>query len=442
MTIVNPEAEAAVLGAVLLDGAIFKELHVQEHHFHSAKHQRIYRVMKLTFKQEAVIDMVTVTTNLGKSIYEVGGTTYLLEMAESVTSTTSIRHYERLVLEAYRLRKTQERTLRYSANPNEEDLGELIVSLKELQGVGVEKQEKTTYDHLLDITEAIFSPQDEESSGFQTSYTDFDNMLGGLQRGDLIVVGARPSVGKTAFALNLASGHCRNGGRAEIFSLEMGSRQLLQRIISAEAHINGQKWRSMAFSEQDYESAVEAIGEISDWNLTIHQKKRTISDITAAVRKAVHDEHEKKPLVIIDYLQLVTPIARYDNRNQAIGAMTRELKLLAMELDIPIIVLSQLSRGVESRPNKRPFLSDLRESGDIEQDADVITFLYREDYYEKESKGQDTMEIIISKHRNGPTGTVELAFLKEYGRFTNKTYCSEGVLQNEKPSIYSLEKSV
>src|SRR5690625_5122962 len=187
----------------------------------------------------------------------------------------------------------------------------------------------------------------------------------------------------------------------------------------------------MDFSATDYDNAMKAIGIISEWNLNIYDQTRTLNDIRPLVRKAIHDDPDGNHLIIIDYLQLLQTSGRYENRNLEVGAMTRELKLLAMELDVPIVLLSQLSRAVEQRQDKRPMLSDLRDSGNIEQDADVVGFLYRDDYYNAESEQENIIEIIISKQRNGPTGTVELMFMKEYGRFANLDYRYSRSEQNE-----------
>ncbi|WP_153729507.1 replicative DNA helicase [Salinibacillus xinjiangensis] len=226
---------------------------------------------------------------------------------------------------------------------------------------------------------------------------------------------ARPSVGKTTFALNLAARHCKQGQEAFVFSLEMGTKQLLQRMISTEGHINGQKWRSSAFSDEDYEQATQAVGEISSWRLDILDKKTTLHDIRHAIRKKIQATPDSHPLVIIDYLQLIIPNYKHERHDISLGEITRELKLLAIELEIPIILLSQLNRAVESRQDKRPLMSDLRGSGNIEQDADVVMFLYRDGYYNRDEEGsEDKIEIILSKHRNGPTGTVELGFVREF----------------------------
>lgn len=416
VAIENYEAEAAVLGSVLLDGTLFKDLEVQEEHFHDSRHKRIYRAMKQASENGEFIDLVVVTTRLGDAIKQVGNTSYLLAMTESVASTAAIKHHERLIFDAYRIRKSRESAMQFLRNPSDEQLDMLIEQLQDIQAAGAVIQEKSVYDHLMDIADEMLHPNTVQQ-GCVTSYEQIDNMTGGLQRGDLLIVAARPSVGKTAFALNLAAGHCKQGGAASIFSLEMGTKQLLQRMLSAEGAINGRKWRTSVFSEKDYERAIHAIGVISNWNLSVYDKKRTLVEIRSAIRKQIHDNPEANHLVIIDYLQLITPAKQRERRDLEVGEITRELKLLAIELNIPILLISQLSRNVESRQNKRPLMSDLRESGNIEQDADVIFFLYREDYYERNPKRENRMEVIISKHRNGPTGTVELLFEKEYGWF-------------------------
>ncbi|WP_241558977.1 replicative DNA helicase [Oceanobacillus halophilus] len=417
MNIHNYEAEATLLGAIMLDGSLFRGLEVQEEHFYHRKHQRIFQAMKKAVDENRKIDLVTVTTMLGKSIKAVGGTTYLLEMVESVASTASLKHHEQLIFDAYRLRKTTESARRYVTDPSEEGLELLIKQLTTYREIGSSGQEKTTYDYLMEISQELTSSTPVQT-GNRTGLSEFDQMTGGLQKGDLIIVAARPSVGKTAFALNLAAGHCKNQGSSLVFSLEMGTKQLLKRMLSSEGFINAGKWRNMAFSMEDYDHAFRAIGEVSDWKLAIYDTKNTLSTIRSTIRKTVHDQPDDSHLILIDYLQLITPSTlRKDRRDLEIGEITRELKMLAMELQVPIVLLSQLSRGVESRQNKRPLMSDLRESGNIEQDADVISFLYRDDYYQKVSDKPNIMEVILSKQRNGPTGTIELAFLKEYGRF-------------------------
>jgi replicative DNA helicase len=423
------EAEQAVIGTLLMEGSLYDTIHIQEDHFYDSQLKRVFRAIAAVADKGLSIDVVTVVSDLGEDVNNVGGVAKLTDLATSIPSTETLPHYEQLVMEAYRKRKTREAALRYAENPEDDALVGLIAELENLQTVGVKQQEMTTYDYLQKIAEDMASPSGQAEKGFPTGYSDLDRMTGGTQPSDLIIIAARPSVGKTAFALNIGSGHCRNGGATHIFSLEMGTEQLLQRMISAESNVDGQKWRSMDFSVDDYNSAIRGIGEISNWDLNIHEETRTVNDIKATVRKEVTENPEQKHLVIIDYLQLMTATGKYERRDLEVGAMTRELKLLARELNIPIVLLSQLSRGVEQRQDKRPMMSDLRESGNIEQDADVIGFLYRDDYYDRESEKQNIIEIILSKQRNGPTGTVDLAFLKEYGKFVNLARDYKGVTE-------------
>lgn len=421
--IYNEQAEQAVIGTILLDGTLFDTLNIEPNHFHNKKHFKIYQSIKNVAEKEQDINVVTVVADLDKEINSVGGVSYLTDLSGSVPSTESLKHYEQLVLEAYRNRESQKAALKYAENPDEQALSELASTIETLQEVGTQQEEMTTYDYLQEIARDMMDPPEaHQTNGHKVGFTDLDYMTGGLQKTDLIIIAARPSVGKTAFALNMGAGHCSNGGTTHIFSLEMGTKQLLQRMISSEARVDGQKWRSMKFSTQDYECANAAIGTIADWDLHIHEKSTTINEIISNIRKEVNDNPEGNHLVIIDYLQLIRTTGRFERRDLEVGAITRGLKLLAKELDIPIILLSQLSRAVEQRQDKRPMMSDLRESGNIEQDADVVGFLYRDDYYDAQSDKQNIIEIILSKQRNGPVGTVELAFIKEFGKFVNLDY--------------------
>lgn len=414
--LVNYEAEVSVLGKVLVEGMLFKELIVEEKHFYEKRHQVIFRAMRQVDDAGDRIDIVTVTTALGEAIHQVGGTMYLSKMAESVASLAALKHHEQLVLNAYRIRRARTEVMAFAENPSENGLIQLIPELEILRDEGEVEQEKTTNDYLLDISADVYFPSDEPS-GFETSFKPFDEITGGLQKGELIIIAARPSVGKTAFALNLAAGHAKNGGRCLFFSLEMGTKSLLQRLISSEGRIDSQKWRSNMFADDDFARVGDAVGLISTWSIDIFDQLQTVNQITTAVRRAVYQQPEEKHVVVIDYLQLMAPSVRGERRDLEVGEMTRALKQLAMELEIPVVLLSQLSRGVEARSNKRPLLSDLRESGNIEQDADVVAFLYREDYYDHQKEGEHPMEVIIAKQRNGPTGTVNFVFQKEYGRF-------------------------
>jgi replicative DNA helicase len=422
----RPEAEQSVIGTILLEGTLFETLTIEPGHFYEPRHQRIFEAMREINSQGKAIDVVTVTHELGDDIQSVGGVMYLTQLVESIPSTISLKHYESIVFESYRARETRKLAMQYAEDPSDEDLHKLINNLEKTSEIGIQEEEATTKDTLLEIAAELMEPPEQNERGYKTGFADFDEMTGGVQPTDLVIIAARPSVGKTAFALNIGAGHCKNDGTTHIFSLEMPRKQLLHRMISAEGRIDGQKWRSMRFSEEDYNRAMIAIGIVSDWNLHIHEQESTINQIKAKIRKEVSEKPDERHLVIIDYLQLITSTGRYERRDLEVGAMTRELKMLAKELDIPIILLSQLNRAVESRQDKRPMQSDLRESGNIEQDADVIGFLYRDDYYDTETTKQNIIEIILSKQRNGPTGTVELQFQKEFGKFNTLAKWYEG----------------
>ncbi|MCA0970829.1 replicative DNA helicase [Halobacillus litoralis] len=409
----NAQAEQAILGIFLVDGARIDGTTLAAHHFSSAHHRQIFAVMWRMREAGTPVDLVTVTAALGEGIEQVGGVSYLLELSQSVPTTENLHVYEKVLVEAYAVDRIKESALGYARKQDEGALEQLKAALNET-GAAVETDELTIQEQLQEIASDMTSSPGQ--TGFATGFTDYDKMTGGSQPGDLIIVAARPSMGKTAFALNLAMNHCKTGGSADLFSLEMGGKHLLQRMISSEARIDGQKWRSMCFSTEDYKRSFYAIGEIADWQLRIHEREQAIHSITAKIRESVRKCPDEKHLIIIDYLQLINVKGRYERRDLEVGAITRELKLLARELQVPIILLSQLSRGVEQRQDKRPMMSDLRESGNIEQDADVISFLYRDDYYTQE--GSNLVEVILRKQRNGPTGTVVLGFEKEFGRFS------------------------
>jgi replicative DNA helicase len=244
-------------------------------------------------------------------------------------------------------------------------------------------------------------------------------MTSGFQGGDLIIVAARPSVGKTTFALNIAQNvGIKVGEGVAVFSLEMSAPQIVKKMVSAEGNIDANRMRTGHFEGDDWERMSMAVGKLSEADIYIDDTPGiTVTEIRAKCRRLA--KAGKLGLIVIDYLQLIQSSSRGSNRQEEVSAISRTLKQLARELNVPVIALSQLSRGVEQRQDKRPMMSDLRESGSIEQDADIVAFLYRDDYYDKESEKKNIIEIIISKQRNGPVGTVELAFLKNYNKFAS-----------------------
>ncbi|WLR50057.1 replicative DNA helicase [Bacillus tianshenii] len=416
----NIEAEQAVLGSILLDGELIHDCRLEPKQFTRPGHQNIFQAMRKLAEERINIDLVTVVTQLGESVKQIGGVDYLSKLADSVPSTSTIRTYERMVIKAFQQRMRYQLGSRLSMDPTDENAVEIYNQLAELQEVDMAAP-RSKREALIEIFEEMNTPRGD-ITGVDTGLKDFNDMTGGLQGGDLIIVAARPSIGKTAFALNLGMNHSHKGGVSNVFSLEMSDVQLIKRVLSGISRVDGSKWQNpfKRFTPEDHEAIARAIGIFEKWLMNIYDKPaQTVFDIRAAVRKSIKEQPDKQHLVIIDYLQLITPVGKFERHDLAIGHISSELKHMAREFNVPVVLLSQLSRGVESRQDKRPMMSDIRDSGNVEQDADIITFLYRDDYYDKQSEMKNIVEAIIAKQRNGPVGTVELAFLKEYGRFVD-----------------------
>ncbi|CAM5204128.1 replicative DNA helicase [Bacillus paralicheniformis] len=418
----NVEAEQALLGCILVEGDLIKELSLQPEHFSETRHQVIFKAMREVQKLGKSVDMVTTVTKLGDSVEQVGGLQYLTDLGSAVATTANFLAYQTLIYEAYRLREMKKIAIEFANTPTDDGITELYKRAMELQEIGIEKT-RTKQDVLMEIYNDMHEEK-EDITGIPSGLQDLDAMTGGWQNGDLIILAARPSMGKTAFALGLGKANCENNsGVTDIFSLEMPNKQLTHRLLSNLGNIEGSKWKNPRkfFSDRDYENATKAIGEYEKWNINIHDKPaQTLADIRSKIRKTKKENTgNKKHLVVIDYLQLIKSIGKFERRDLEVGSITAELKEMARTFEIPIILLSQLSRAVEQRQDKRPMMSDLRESGSIEQDADVVMFLYRDDYYNKNSELKNIIEIDLAKQRNGPTGIIQASFIKEYGRFLN-----------------------
>jgi replicative DNA helicase len=358
------------------------------------------------------------------NLESIGGISYITALAGSVPTTANFHYYQEVVLKYYQKRQTVEIAGRIRNDAEEGDidtaLGEGIRDLMRMEDHLADHDLGEIKSSLVDL----YSDCEQdlgEITGIPSGFKKLDGLTGGFQVSDLIVVGARPSVGKTAFALQLAL-QASEDDIALIFSLEMSKKQLLKRAASCTGTISSLKMRNprRLFLEEDWRRFSFAMGKISKANLHIFDKAgMDMTYIWSKVRKMRREYgEEKRILVVIDYLQLIAGDSKFKSNRQAeISEISRALKQMARELNVAVMALSQLSRGVESRQDKRPMLSDLRESGQIEQDADVIAFLYRDDYYHKNSEQKDSIEIILAKQRNGPIGTVELAFAKEYGKF-------------------------
>ncbi|WP_246944284.1 replicative DNA helicase [Bacillus pinisoli] len=428
----NIEAEQAVLGAVFLEPASLttaSEILIPED-FYRASHQRIFNVMLALNEKGEPVDLVTVTSELAdlKLLEEIGGVSYLSDLANSVPTAANIEYYAKIVEEKSILRRlirtaTSIVTDGYARDDevdvllNEAEKGILDVSRRKNSGSfqNIKDVLVEAYDNI-----ELLHNRVGDITGIPTGFSELDRMTAGFQRNDLIIVAARPSVGKTAFALNIAQNVAtKTDENVAIFSLEMGAQQLVMRMLCAEGNINAQNLRTGKLTTEDWGKLTMAMGSLSNAGIYIDDTPGVkINEIQSKCRRL--KQESGLGMILIDYLQLIQGNGRSgENRQQEVSEISRSLKALARELEVPVIALSQLSRGVESRQDKRPMMSDIRESGSIEQDADIVAFLYRDDYYDKESENKDIIEIIIAKQRNGPVGTVELAFVKEYNKFVN-----------------------
>lgn len=428
----NIEAEQAVLGAIFLEPSsltLASEILIPED-FYRAAHQKIFNVMLKLADQGKAIDLITVTEELAVAnlLEDIGGVTYLSELAGSVPTAANMEYYARIVEEKSLLRRLirTATSIAQDSYTREDEVEELlgdaekrILEVAQRKNVGSFQNIKDvlvrTYDNI-----ELLNSRVGEVTGIPTGFTELDRITAGFQRNDLIIVGARPSMGKTAFALNIAQNVAtKTDETVAVFSLEMGAEQLVMRMLCAEGNIDAQRLRTGSLTDEDWGKLTMAMGALSNAAIYIDDTPGVrVSEIRSKARR-LKQEHGLG-MIIIDYLQLVMGSGRSgDNRQQEVSEISRSLKALARELEVPVIALSQLSRGVEQRQDKRPMMSDIRESGSIEQDADVIAFLYRDDYYDKESENKNIIEIIIAKQRNGPTGTIQLAFIKEYNKFVN-----------------------
>ncbi|QGQ48918.1 replicative DNA helicase [Metabacillus sediminilitoris] len=427
----NIEAEQAVLGAIFLQPSsltLASELLIPED-FYRAAHQKIYNAMlELSDKGEPV-DLVTVTSELADAnlLEEVGGVSYLSDLANSVPTAANIEYYGKIVEEKSILRRLI-RTATGIAQDGYSREDEVEVLLNEAEKTIMEVAQRKNAGAFQNIKDVLVQTYDNiellhdrkgDVTGIPTGFLELDKMTAGFQRNDLIIVAARPSVGKTAFALNIAQNVAtKTDENVAIFSLEMGADQLVMRMLCAEGNIDAQRLRTGSLTPEDWGKLTMAMGSLSNAGIYIDDTPGIrVSEIRAKCRRL--KQESGLGMVLIDYLQLIQGSGRSDNRQQEVSEISRTLKELARELKVPVIALSQLSRGVEQRQDKRPMMSDIRESGSIEQDADIVAFLYRDDYYDKESENKNIIEIIIAKQRNGPVGTVSLAFVKEYNKFVN-----------------------
>ncbi len=431
----NLEVERSVLGAILLHNDAFNlaaEV-IDAGDFFRDAHRRIFDKMVKLAERGGAIDLVTLKEELGRSneLEEIGGPAYIAALVDGVPRSTNVEHYARIIKEKSTLRR-----LIFSANKiitsayEAEDDAEVILDQAEHAIFAIADDKiRDGFVSLRDLAQGSLDTieklhaRKELVTGVPTGFTDLDEMTSGLQASDLVIIAARPSMGKTSLVLNMAQ-HVgtRTDMTVGIFSLEMSKEQLFLRMLTGEARIDAHRLRGGFLGERDWGKLSQAIGTLSEAKIFIDDTPSIgVLEMRAKCRRlaAEHGLH----LVVVDYVQLMQGRGRFENRTLEVAAISRSLKGLAKELRVPIVVLSQLSRAPEARSDRRPQLSDLRESGALEQDADVVIFIYREDMYADKNApptdAQGTAELIIGKQRNGPTGIVRLAFIREFTRFEN-----------------------
>lgn len=426
------ESEQSILGSILLDkdAIITVAETITPSDFYKDAHRIIYESMMSLNSKNEPIDMITLTDELKKRGYldDIGGVTYLTSLSTIVPTTSNVKYYAEIVKEKSVLRQLIKASneiinLGYENGESSEDV--LDFAEKKIFDIA---QERTTDDFkpinqvLMDtygMIESIYSNK-SDVTGVTTGFKDLNKKINGLQKTDLILVAARPAMGKTAFALNLVQNAAIKGNASvAVFSLEMSKEQLAQRMIAAQSNVELKKMKTGTLSDADWPRIVNAMAVMSDAKIFIDDTPGIkINELRSKCRKLKMENG--LDLVMIDYLQLMESDSKNESRQQEISKISRSLKILAKELECPVVALSQLSRAPEQRADHRPVLSDLRESGAIEQDADIVMFLYRDEYYHSDSEKKDIAEIIIAKNRHGETGSVELVWMGSIQRFGDK----------------------
>lgn len=427
----NMEAEQLVLGAMLIDREVIPVVMglLEAEDFYREGHRIIYRTITGLFDRQAPLDIVTLAEELNRqgALEKAGGLPYITFLFTSVPTSASVEHHASIVKEKALLRALINISNQVSSRSYEgrEDIQSILDDLEhkitELSQRRVLQEFTPLKEILLKIYDQLQYLQENEPgfSRLKTNYIDLDRILGGLNPGELILLAARPAMGKTSLSLNIAQNIALAFKRpVAIFSLEMPKEQLVQRMLCAEARIDQSRFRSGQLEEDEWVALTQAIGLLAEAPIFIDDSPTlTFNEMRAKARRLKAESG--LALIVVDYLQLIQPSRRMENRTQEISEISQSLKALARELEVPVLALSQLSRAVEHTQDKRPNLSHLRESGALEQDSDIVMFIYRHDYYFPDSEKKNIAEIIIAKHRNGPTGMIELAFLREYCKFVN-----------------------
>jgi replicative DNA helicase len=427
----NMEAEQSVLGAMLLDkNAIAAATEVLKGpEFYKESHRNLFDAIKDLYDNDEPVDIVTLVDLLrGRGHLEiVGGISYISDLAKSVATTANVKKHAKIVDEKYTLRRLilASNDIAERCYTQQEDVQDVLGHAEKNIFDISQKKNNQDFEHISSTITKSFEDFEKlyknkgEITGIPSGFRDLDRTTSGFQKGDMILVAARPSMGKTAFVLNLAlSAGLRAGKSVAVFSLEMGKEQLVYRMLCSEANVDMQKLRVGDLGEEDWIKLARAAGPMASSKIFIDDTPGiSISELRSKCRRLKIEKG--LDYIIIDYLQLMSGSRKSESRQQEVSEISRSLKAIAKEMGAPVIALSQLSRAPEMRADHRPILSDLRESGSIEQDADVVMFLYRDEYYNKDTEKKGIAEVILAKQRNGPTGTVELAWLGQYTKFGN-----------------------
>jgi replicative DNA helicase len=434
----NIEAEQSVLGAIILDNeSLPKAIEIlSAEDFYKETHSRLYRAILSLFEKNEAIDIVTLTDYLRRTneLESVGGLSYLSSLASGVLTSANIKYHAKIVREKALLRSLIQTATHIASRVYEDslDADEMVDYAEKMIFDIADKRTKTSFFSLKDVIKDTFKmiehlyDKKEAITGVPSGFRDIDELTAGFQPSDLIIIGGRPGMGKTAFALNIAQ-HVAIDLKepVAVFSLEMSKEQLALRMLCAESMVDSSRVRKGFIGKQDWPRLTNAAGRLAESPIFIDDSSAiTVLEVRAKARR-LKMEHGALSLVVVDYLQLMRSRGNFERREQEISEISRSLKALAKELKVPVVALSQLNRGVESRGDRRPTLADLRESGAIEQDADVIIFLYRDEIYNKNNpSNKGRAEVIIAKQRNGPTGVVNLTYLADSTRFVDFTDAS------------------
>jgi replicative DNA helicase len=423
------ESERSILGAILLDNSVCNQAveMLKREEFFLDSHRRIYDKMVVLSERAMPIDMVTLSEELRRAgeFEQIGGATYIASLIDGVPRTDTIEHYARLVKSKAMLRRliTASNQIISRCVEEEDDAPTIVDEAERLIFQIAEDTVRQGFRPVGEIAQRRLEQieqmagRPEMITGVPTGFTDFDQMTSGLQRQDLIIIAGRPSMGKTALALNMAQYAAKNGMVAGIFSLEMSAEQLVSRLLCSEARIDAHRLRTGYLNREEWARLADALRRLCETQIYLDDTPGLgVLEMRAKARR-LKAEHGLD-MLIIDYMQLMSGRGRIESRQQEVSQISRDLKALAKELDMPVVALSQLSRAPETRGgDHKPQLSDLRESGAIEQDADVVCFIYREEVYNPREDNEGKAEVIIAKQRNGPTGSINLVFLKQFTRF-------------------------